>query len=288
SCPAIPDALMESELFGHARGAFTGAARSYPGKLRQADGGTLMLDEIAELPLDLQPKLLRFLEERSFQPLGENRTVRVNIRLISATNRDLEQMVADGHFREDLFYRLNTITLEIPPLRDRSEDILPLARHFLTCAARRHGKAGEVKISPEVERILLRHDWPGNVRELRNAMEHVAVFLNGQEIGIDDLPPRLRGRARTARPRRHTPLPAESGSRHNTIPGETSGFTQDAVGSSSRFDAVERQLLLNALENTGWNITAAARELGVTRNVVRYRIAKYGLDEAKKAKRHTR
>lgn len=282
SCPAIPDSLMESELFGHARGAFTGAARSYPGKLRQADRGTLMLDEVAELPLEVQPKLLRFLEERSFQPLGENRTVHVNTRLISATNRDLEQMINDSLFRKDLFYRINTITLEVPPLRERVDDILPLARRFLRQAATQRRAAAPARISPEVERILLRHDWPGNVRELRNTMEHVGVFSDGREVGVEDLPPKLHDRGRPSRPRRRMgSIPTTNGA-GNGAATESFATQSDSDGPSNRFDAVERSLLLNALEHTGWNITAAARELGVSRNVVRYRIEKHGLEKGER------
>lgn len=255
SCPAVPATLIESELFGYGKGAFTGAAQAYSGKLRQADGGTLLLDEIGDLPLELQPKLLRFLEEQSFQPLGENREVHVHTRLVSATNRDLESLVREGKFREDLYYRINTITLEIPPLRERFEDILPLAGQFLKRLAARHGRETKT-LSPAVERALLRHDWPGNARELRNVMEHAFVFAAGDTVEIGDLPPKLQD---VGPPRATFPKPSS----------ERSG--------GSKLDAVEQTMLLDALERSEWNIAAAARALGVSRNVVRYRMQKYGI-----------
>lgn len=274
SCPAIPPSLMESELFGHAKGAFTGAARAYDGRLRQADGGTLMLDEIADLPLDVQPKLLRFLEQRSFEPLGENRTVRVDTRLISATNRDLETLVADGSFREDLFYRVNTITLEVPPLRDRTEDILPLAQRFLAHPTHANEIDHEIELSADAEHLLARHDWPGNVRELKNAIEHACVFCDGKEITADDLPPNLRRpQNRVNASRAVYPRTGDSAADYRARADDLS----ESAAITNKLHAAEKSMLIDALNRTGWNITAAARELGVSRNVVRYRIEKYDL-----------
>ncbi len=265
SCPAMPPSLIESELFGYGKGAFTGATRAYPGKLSQADGGTLMLDEIGDLPLEVQPKLLRFLEEHSFHPLGENKTVRVQTRLISATNRSLEELVAEGRFREDLYYRINAITLRVPPLRERFEDILPLANRFQEQIAAQYGKAPK-RLALTAERALLRHDWPGNVRELRNVMEHAFVFAGHDGITISDLPPKLQ---ELAPPRPRTPgVPA----------GESAQSSNRCGGGESKLDEAEKALLVAALNRTNWNITAAARELGVSRNVVRYRMRKYGIE----------
>ncbi|MFP4612887.1 MAG: sigma-54-dependent transcriptional regulator [Spirochaetaceae bacterium] len=277
SCPAVPATLIESELFGYGKGAFTGATRAYPGKLRQADGGTLLLDEIGDLPLDLQPKLLRFLEEQSFQPLGENREVHVKTRLVSATNRDLEALVREGTFREDLYYRINTITLEIPPLRERFEDILPMARHFLKRLAARHGREPK-SLSSGAERALLRHDWPGNARELRNVMEHAFVFAAGDTVVLHDLPPKLQdvGPPRAAFPRhRRENLPRNAAEHEDMEARSAPAGMNDSNG--NKLDAVERSMLLEALEHNEWNVTAAARALGVSRNVVRYRMRKYGI-----------
>ncbi len=261
SCPAMPPSLIESELFGYGKGAFTGATQSYPGKLSQADGGTLMLDEIGDLPPEIQPKLLRFLEEHSFHPLGDNRTVHVRTRLISATNRNIEEMIAEGTFREDLYYRINTITLEVPPLRERFEDILPLANRFIERIAAEQEKPAK-RLTPPAERALLRHDWPGNVRELRNVIEHAFVFAPEEGIRLEDLPPKLQELS-PPRPR--------------SIPRTDSREGGVAINGASKLDEAERSLLLSALARTNWNVTAAARELGISRNVIRYRMRKYGI-----------
>jgi NtrC-family two-component system response regulator AlgB len=182
SCPALPAELLESELFGHVRGAFTGAGRDNPGRVAIAEGGTLLLDEIGDLPLLLQPKLLRFIQDREYERVGDPTTRRADVRILAATNQDLERAVAAGRFREDLLYRLNVLTLEIPPLRERPEDLLPLARRFLAFFGRGYGKPG-LQLLPAAERAILAHPWPGNVRELRNAVERATMLAAGLEVG---------------------------------------------------------------------------------------------------------
>ncbi len=248
NCPTVPESLFESELFGYQRGAFTGALRDYQGKIRMAEGGTLFLDEIGDLPLSIQPKLLRFLEEKTFEPLGSNVEIRVNTRVVCSTNRDLRAMVKEGKFREDLYYRINAITLEVPPLRERREDILPLAEYFIEKNAQETGK-GRKTLSHPVEKLFKRYNWPGNVRELKNVIERAVVLSTDKEIKLTHIPSELR-----------------------------SNFSLDKEEfSCNRFDSIERQLLLESLEKNNWNITAVARELGTTRSTIRYRIKKFGI-----------
>jgi NtrC-family two-component system response regulator AlgB len=189
-CPTLSEELLASELFGHARGAFTGAVRDQPGKVEAAHGGTLFLDEIAEIAPTLQAKLLRFLQDKQFERVGETRTRHADVRVVSATNRDLEADVAAGRFREDLLYRLNVIEVTVPPLRERREDIVPLARHFVAFFARAAGRPAP-ELSPEAQDALLHYDWPGNVRELRNAMERAVVLMEGQVLGASHLPSKV-------------------------------------------------------------------------------------------------
>jgi transcriptional regulator with PAS, ATPase and Fis domain len=186
NCGAIPADLLESELFGHVRGAFTGAIRDRVGRFELAGGGTLFLDEIGDMPLALQVKLLRVLQERTYEPVGESRTRTANVRIIAATHVDLRRAVSEGRFREDLYYRLRVVPIEIPPLRDRREDIEPLARSLLSRIAARHGR--QVRFSPDAIRRLLQHTWPGNVRELENALEYAVAVTDGQTIMPEDLP----------------------------------------------------------------------------------------------------
>jgi two-component system, NtrC family, response regulator AlgB len=189
SCPSLSPDLLESELFGHARGAFTGAVRDAPGKVAAAEGGTLFLDEVGDLPPPLQPKLLRFLQERRYERVGEVTTRAADVRLLAATNRDLEAAVAAGTFREDLLYRLNVVELILPPLRQRS-DVLPLAEHLLAFFARQTGRRLD-GFTAEARAALARHAWPGNLRELRNAVERAAILAAGPEVGLADLPERI-------------------------------------------------------------------------------------------------
>ncbi|HEY6418391.1 MAG TPA: sigma-54 dependent transcriptional regulator [Candidatus Binataceae bacterium] len=190
NCTTLSEELLESELFGHVRGAFTGAVKDKPGRLEAADGGTVFLDEIADLSAPLQTKFLRFVQEQSFERVGGERTIRVDARIIAASNRDLESEVAGRRFREDLFYRLNVISLHAPPLRERKEDILPLAQWLLRVAATRNQHAA-MTLSPEAAAALARYRWPGNVRELRNVLERAAVLTRGDMIQPDDLPDSL-------------------------------------------------------------------------------------------------
>jgi two-component system, NtrC family, response regulator AlgB len=189
SCPSLSPELLESDLFGHVRGAFTGAVRDSIGKVATAEGGTLFLDEVGDLPPPLQPKLLRFLQERKYERVGDNRTRSADVRLIAATNRDLEAATASGQFREDLLYRLNVVELTLPPLRART-DIQDLADHFLDFFARRLGRRLS-GFTPEARAALARHPWPGNLRELRNAIERAAMLADGTELGLSDLPERI-------------------------------------------------------------------------------------------------
>ncbi len=187
SCTTLSEQLLESELFGHVRGAFTGAVKDKPGRLEAADGGTVFLDEIADLPVTLQAKLLRFLQERRFERVGATSTVEVDARIIAATNRNLELEVAQGRFREDLYYRINVIVLSVPALRERSEDIMTLAQRFLATAAARNRRP-KLRLAPEAEQALSHYRWPGNVRELRNAIERAVVLSRGDTIRHEDLP----------------------------------------------------------------------------------------------------
>ncbi len=256
SCPALPGTLIESELFGYAKGAFTGANKHYIGKLKDADGGVLMLDEIGDLPLELQPKLLRFLEEKTYQPIGSNTTITVNTRLITATNRNLLEMVKAGEFREDLFYRINTVSLIIPPLRERREDILPLAEHYAEIFSREMGKK-KTTLSSMVKEIFLRHNWPGNVRELKNVIERGVVLAGTHEITLQDIPVEM-SHYLMHHELKNTPIPNES-------------FISQLAES-------EVKLIRNALDKHNCNISAAARELGITRNTLRYKIQKYRIN----------
>jgi two-component system response regulator AtoC len=266
NCPAVPESLLESELFGYRKGAFTGADQDFKGKVEMADGGTLFLDEIGDLPASIQPKLLRLLENRTFEPLGSGKTKRIEIRIICATNRNVAKLVSEGRFREDLLYRINTFTVELPPLRKRQEDIAPLAEFFLRRFSfeARKNVAG---FSPEAAEYLVAYSWPGNVRELKNVIERATILCSGAEILAEDLPPELRRACAGAR--------------------RDEGFTAEGEAASdapagSAIDDVERSLLVEALERSSGNISAAARILGITRNTMRYRIRKYGLETERK------
>jgi NtrC-family two-component system response regulator AlgB len=190
NCPTLSEDLLASELFGHAKGAFTGAVRDQEGRVEAAEGGTLFLDEVAEISPGLQAKLLRFLQERQFERVGETRTRTADVRLVAATNRDLETDVKTGRFREDLYFRLNVIEVTVPPLRDRPEDVLPLARRFMEFFARQARRPAP-QLSPDAERVLVAHGWPGNVRELRNAVERAIILAPGQVLGAEAFPARV-------------------------------------------------------------------------------------------------
>jgi two-component system NtrC family response regulator len=254
NCGAIPEALLESELFGHRRGAFTGAVADRVGKFEAANKGTIFLDEIGELPLNVQVKLLRVLQEREVDKLGESHPVKVDVRVIAATNRDIEKMVSDHTFRDDLYYRLAVVPLRLPPLRERTDDIPFLVEHFLTRHVERHGGA-RPQIDASVYAAFSVHSWPGNVRELENVLERALVLDTDQRIGLDDLSERFRGQ-RSPIGRLRLELPDEG------LP----------------LEEVERDLIKAALEKHGWNQTKAAAYLDVTRSTLIYRMQKFGLD----------
>ncbi len=249
NCAALPEQLFEAELFGYERGAFTGAERSKPGLIEEAGSGTLFLDEIAEMPLNLQSKLLRFLQEGEFRRLGGTRTRHSQARIIAATNEDLLRAVEEKRFREDLYFRLNVLTLRIPPLRERPEDILPLAEYFLEKFNRKYGR--RVRLSPEAARLLERYSFPGNVRELENLL-HRAVLMSREEILPENLDLSLDTFREASKPALGRPLPE--------ILAE-----------------VEKSLLQEALEKAGYVQTKAARLLGIDEKSLRYKRKKYGL-----------
>ena len=259
NCTALPENLMESELFGYEKGAFTGAATTKPGKFEQADGGTVFLDEIGDVPPSIQVKLLRVLQEREFERLGSNKTRQIDVRVVAATNVDLRRALEEGNFREDLYYRLNVFPLTIPPLRERNEDIPPLAEYFLSKCAREVGSAVR-SMSEEAQRKLVAYHWPGNVRELENVMERSLVYATGEQLEAGDI--RLD----------HAPKRAVNGN------GGGTGGTGDFLAEGVSLDEHERQLIREALRRAGGNKSQAARLLGLTRNALRYRLAQMGLE----------
>jgi DNA-binding NtrC family response regulator len=250
-CAALADSLLESELFGHERGAFTGAAGRREGRFHQADGGTLFLDEIGEIPGATQIKLLRFLQEREFERVGGNQTIKVDVRIVAATNRDLAQLVREGKFREDLYYRLNVVSLEVPPLRSRASDVPLLASHFLKKYSAENGKAIRGFSIDALDRIV-NHDWPGNVRELENAVERAVVVCRGGEIGLDDLAPTVAASATQPDPRDQMPQ----------VPGAT-------------LADLEKYAILKTLEHTGGSTSRAASMLGISPRKIQYRLRDY-------------
>jgi two-component system response regulator HydG len=248
NCAAIPEMLLESELFGHEKGAFTGADRRKEGKFRQASGGSLFLDEVSEMSLGMQVKLLRVLQEREITRVGGEDVIRVDVRVIAATNRDLLREVDAGRFRQDLFYRLNVVTLHVPPLRERKDDIPPLAEHFLRMFAEKNRKS--VKgFSPQAMDRLLRYDWPGNVRELMNTVERGVVLSRSQYIDEGELTPILLDRPEG----------------------------QMQAGGELSLEALEKATILKTLEQTGGNKSEAARRLGITRRTLHQKLKKYGV-----------
>lgn len=257
NCAALPEALLESELFGHEKGAFTGAERRKDGLFRTADGGTLFLDEIGELPLALQVKLLRALQERRIRPVGGDEERPVDVRVVAATNRDLEHEVQQGRFREDLYYRLNVINLHLPPLRERPEDIPPLAEHFLAKHGRSQGK--QLSFTPEALRCILGRSYKGNVRELENVVERAVTLALGEQITAADLNP--------------------MSSREDGLPMPWPMLPQDGLDLDKYLADVEQQLLVAALARTHGVRKDAAQLLKTTFRSFRYRLAKYGLAE---------
>jgi DNA-binding NtrC family response regulator len=253
NCAAVPEHLLESELFGHVRGAFTGATLAKPGRFELANGGTLLLDEIGEMPLELQPKLLRVLQEREVERLGDTRTIPVNIRIIATTNVSLQGMVEAGRFRADLYYRLNVIPLTIPPLRERVDDIPVLAEHFAVRFAKQEGRTVP-DLHPEFLTGLKQHPWPGNARELSNFMRRLVAMSNGASLGPEHLV------AEFSRPMTMKALPG-----HTAVPAGTP------------IRELERRLLETTLELTGGNRTRAAEMLGISLRTIRNKIREFGL-----------
>jgi len=249
NCGAIPEALLESELFGHAKGAFTGAHASKAGRIAQAQGGTLFLDEIGELPLALQVKLLRVLQTREYSPVGDTRVLRADVRIVAATNIDLEQAARAGTFREDLYYRLNVIHVSVPPLRDRVGDVPILAEHFLSLARQRTARQSIRGISAAALQLLEQYAWPGNVRELENTIERAVLLARGEEILPRDLPARVCG------------LPSEQ------RPG-ASRLPDAGIDLRNAVESFENSLIRQALERTKWNKNQAARLLGLNRTTL--------------------
>ncbi len=280
NCAAIPENLQESELFGHERGAFTGASGRRKGRFEQANGGTLFLDEVAELSPALQAKLLRALQERSFYRVGGDNQVDVDVRILAATHRDLGQMVRDGSFREDLYYRLAVFELQIPALREREGDILLLAESFLNQLADKHG-GDAPELSAEARALLSRHSWPGNVRELHNAMERASVLARNGRVHPSDLPPQLiPGTSATASPPpAHASTAAPVAHASSDARGSAATPAGDAAvdsGDASLAD-LERQAIVEALERHGGNVSAVVRALRIPRSTLYRRLQAYGL-----------
>jgi two-component system response regulator AtoC len=255
NCAAVPETLLESELFGHVRGAFTDARGNRPGLFLEADRGTLVLDEVGEMPLSLQAKLLRVLEERVMRPLGGSADVPVDVRVIALTNRDLEQAVQEGRFREDLYYRLNVLHVPLPPLRSRGGDVLLLAQHFVELFAKNSGRP--VKgISKAAAERLLGYPWPGNVRELRNCIERAVALTRFDHIAVDDLPERIK----------------TFESRHVIV-------AADNLDDLVPLEEVEKRYIARVLQAAGGNKSLAAQRLGVSRKTLYRKLAEYGAEE---------
>lgn len=251
NCSALPESLLESELFGHEKGAFTGATARRIGRFEESDGGTLFLDEIGDISAPVQVKLLRFLQEREFQRVGGNQTIRSDVRIISATNRDLEAKVKEGTFREDLFYRLNVVVMDIPPLRERKEDVQLLIDHFLKRFASENSK-DITGVTREARDLLLKYDYPGNVRELENIMERAVVISRNHVVSIDD-------------------LPFAEGKIYAVNGGKKGGLLRGSI------EEMERTLIIEAMAKAGDHQIKAAEILGISERMLRYKLKKYGL-----------
>lgn len=260
NCAAIPEELLEDELFGHERGAFTHAVRARPGRFEMGDGGTIFLDEIADMSPGLQVKILRVLQDRSFERIGGVKTIRVDIRVIAATNQNLEELVRRGRFREDLYYRLNVIPILIPPLRERTADIPLLVQHFLEDFSRKRQMPVK-RLAPEALELLCRYPWPGNVRELEHLVERLVTLTEGEVVGVADLPERFR---------RH-PAP---------LPPAPPAFPEEGLDFAAAVQQLERDLILKALEKTNWVKSRAARLLQLNRTTLLEKMKKQNLPAA--------
>jgi Nif-specific regulatory protein len=250
NCASIPEGLLESELFGHEKGAFTGAIFSRKGRFELANKGTIFLDEIGDLPLTLQPKILRVLQEREFEPVGSEKTIKVDVRIITATSRELEHYVSQGKFREDLYYRLNVIPVFLPPLRERSEDITALIEYFLAKFNNEHNRS--VHLDKNALQILMNYDWPGNVRELENTIERLVIMSTSDIIAPSDLP--------------------------DSVSIRRLKVLNKSVSLISNIEEIEKTNIRDALEKTGWVQAKASKLLGITPRQIGYKIKKYGLE----------
>jgi DNA-binding NtrC family response regulator len=253
NCAAINENLLESELFGHEKGSFTGAHAEKKGLFEVADRGTLFLDEIGELEISMQAKLLRALQEREIRRVGGTRPIKIDVRVVGATNRDLRAMVADGRFRDDLYYRINVLSIDVPPLRERREDIPVLIDFFLKKHTRNTSRLIR-GLTPEARKVMTDYAWPGNVRQLESAIERAILLCEGDLITVEDLPLEVR---------------------QETRPASESGFKLPAEGVN--FEDVERNLIMQAMERTDYNITKAAKLLGLTFRTLQYRLEKFGI-----------
>jgi DNA-binding NtrC family response regulator len=273
-CGSIPENLIESELFGHSRGAFTGANEKRVGKFAQADGGTVFLDEVGELPLAMQAKLLRVLQEREVTPLGESTPIRIDVRVVAATNRDLAAMAQEGTFRSDLYYRLEVVPIEMPALRKRPDDVPILAQHFLDSTSRRLGRP--LKLTPEAMAVLQAHRWPGNVRELENLIERLAVLARGEVIGIEDLPATVRNAAAAASAAAEAEravsgaAAAAAAAVSAAAPAATGrgALPTQGIDLARTLEDVEDQMIREALRRSGGNKAQAAKLLGINRTTL--------------------
>ncbi|WP_394844509.1 sigma-54 dependent transcriptional regulator [Pendulispora brunnea] len=269
NCAAIPKELIESELFGYERGAFTGAVTSKPGRFELAGGGTLFLDEIGEIPVEMQVKLLRALQESEFERVGGIKTIRVDVRLVAATNRDLEKLIAHGSFRKDLFYRLNVVGIRLPALRERATDIPLLIEHFLAKFNERLKKS-VVGVEPEAMDLLTTYSWPGNIRELENVVERAVLFSDVPRLRVQDLPPELRSGSPSV-----SPVPMAEADLQAALSSE-GGMKEHVKVAMSR---LERELVSRALLQTGGNVTHAARLLKISRKGLQLKMKELGLRE---------
>ncbi|MBI1920928.1 MAG: sigma-54-dependent Fis family transcriptional regulator [Geobacter sp.] len=260
NCAALPEELIESELFGHEKGAFTGAVALKKGKFDLADGGTIFLDEIGDMSLKTQAKVLRILQERTFERVGGTRTIEVDVRVIAATNKVLEEEIKVGHFREDLYYRLNVVPFLVPPLRERRDDILQLIDHFLEIFCQREGKGTKV-MAPEALQVLKSYDWPGNVRELRNVVERLVIMSPGKVITANHLPESLTGTDET-----------------RYVSGSRLGSVMEFSSLREAREEFEKEFIIQKLEENDWNISRTAEAIELERSNLHRKIKSYGID----------
>ena len=274
NCTTVPKELAEGHLFGYRKGAFTGAVTDSPGLIRAADGGTMFLDEVGDLPLDVQPKLLRFLQEGEIQPIGEKSPIKVDVRIIAATNMPLEEKVAEGTFREDLYYRLNVIRLRVPPLRERRSEIPPMVNYYINHYSAKFGRC-DLTITPQAVDLLMVCEWQGNVRQLCNEIQRmVARASDGEILGPEHLSTDLK--------RNITPVSSGDSENGNSISNISSFYGSNKAGVTieAAVSELEIQMITDALRRHEWNISRVARELGLTRRGLYLKLARYGIEKA--------